>query len=329
MIVAVGEEGELGLIFIPGEGDVLALALGEGGGRAGIAGLNGEHTGLGGVDKLLAVVGEGELDDIGDGALGAIGERTDDEIGAGFGAHAASAASSGAATAAAGLLIAFLLGGCVGAAASTGRDIGAIFPIGENARGFFGHREALHAIDPGDFARGEIDDGHAVAGRGLLVLLRLVALSLCGEGGEYDRLAIGGELDGDSARFGGRPFFRSGVRYGRGTRARGLALLLAGDQIANDDLAIAFLREESVRQKFSVVGEALAGDGFPGVVVVVVQGALRLGDQQSCGRKREEDTAGVKHILGIVVHSRLRRGGRPGGLRYWDRISSMSIVIVT
>ena len=65
-------------------------------------------------------------------------------------------------------------------------------------------------------------------------------------------------------------------RRGRGTHARGLALLLAGDQVADHDLAVAFLREQSVDQKLPVVGQALAGDGPPAVVVAVVEGPLAL-----------------------------------------------------
>src|SRR5262249_9592895 len=158
-----------------------------------------------------------------------------------------------------------------------------------------GHAEALHTIDAGGCAACELDDHHAVLGRGLALLLGLVSRGFGGKGGKDDGLAIGGELDGHAARFGRGTFFWRGVGHGRGTHTSGLALLLAGDEIANDDFAIAFLREETVGEKLAVVGKALSHDGFPTVVIVVVERTLGLGEEERRGDEEEEDAAGVKH----------------------------------
>ena len=94
-VIAVAEEDHLGLVFVPGQLGVFAFAFGQRDGRIGGAGLDGEDSVLCGVaradrvDHLLAVFGEGELHDVGDGALGGIGQIADDQVGAEFGARSA------------------------------------------------------------------------------------------------------------------------------------------------------------------------------------------------------------------------------------------------
>jgi hypothetical protein len=91
LIVTVGEEGKLSLVFVPCEPHVFALALGDSNRRRGITRLDDENSVLGvvarpdGVDELLAVVRQSILDDVGHRTLGAIGERADDQIRPDFG----------------------------------------------------------------------------------------------------------------------------------------------------------------------------------------------------------------------------------------------------
>ena len=73
---------------------------------------------------------------------------------------------------------------------------------------------------------------------------------------------------------GGGPSSADGGGVGCGRAPAGSCCVLAGDEVADDHFAVAFLREDAVGEELAVGGEALAGDGPPAVVIVVVQGPL-------------------------------------------------------
>ncbi len=87
-----------------------------------------------------------------------------------------------------------------------------------------------------------------------------------GVGEEDEGLGVVAEGELDAAgRWGG---FGVGI-VGRRWRkfAGAFAGLFAGGEIANDDVAVAFEREEGVGGVVAVGGEGLAGEGAPGVEV--------------------------------------------------------------
>ncbi len=94
-VVAVAEEGKLGLSLVRGEFGVLALAVEERGGRGGVTGFDGEDAVFGGVvrtdgeDELARVVGEEELGGFGEGAVRGGGEVAQDEVAAELGGRGA------------------------------------------------------------------------------------------------------------------------------------------------------------------------------------------------------------------------------------------------
>ena len=104
----------------------------------------------------------------------------------------------------------------------------------------------------------------------LLFLLGLVGLRLGRKRGEDQGAAVGGKRQRHAARRRRRPFFGNRGLVGCGTRAGGFVLVLAGDQVADDDFAVAILRKDAVGQKLAVVGQALTGNGLPTVVIAVV-----------------------------------------------------------
>ena len=88
-----------------------------------------------------------------------------------------------------------------------------------------------------------------------------LALSLSAFAGKVENTTVllsAENVENRAANLRRRTFFTRRGRRGRGTHARGFALLLAGHQVADHHLAVAFLREQSVDQKLPVVGEALA-----------------------------------------------------------------------
>jgi hypothetical protein len=65
-----------------------------------------------------------------------------------------------------------------------------------------------------------------------------------------------------------------------------LAELLAGGQLADDDVAVAVLGHVAVGKKLAVASEGLASDGAPGVEVLVADGAPGL--SKAKGRENEK-----------------------------------------
>jgi hypothetical protein len=88
---------------------------------------------------------------------------------------------------------------------------------------------------------------------------------------------------------GGRPW-GVGVGGGGGWEfAGGFVGLFAGGQIADDDFAITFEREDSVGDVVAVGGEDLSGEGSPGVEVFCGDGAFL---REGRGRDAEESEDG-------------------------------------
>src|ERR1039458_6984412 len=86
--------------------------------------------------------------------------------------------------------------------------------------------------------------------------------------------------------------------------------VLAGDEIADDHLTVAFLRKNAIGQELAVIRQVLADDGVPTVIVLVVQrpfgGLSKRGrKQQECGgepRESANEVAAGKHDERIVIH---------------------------
>ncbi len=316
-IVAVAEEHQLRLVLVPGEPRVLALAPQQRGRSRGIAGLCREDAVLRRIARadrendLPPIVGEHELGDVGEGALAAVGQRAQHQVAAELRPHAAPrAARRDAPAPAASALLVVPLRRIRGFTARCG-PIRPLLQIGQQTGRLLGQREALHTLDARGLAAGQIQDHHAVFRRGLLVLLRLAGCRLGREGGKDQRLVVGRECQRKSACFGRRTFFTGSRRNRRRTGARRLALFLTGGQVADDHLAIAFLRELPVGQIFPVVRKLLSDDGSPSVVILVGQGPLVLSDprsqQQGRGNHQPQRDARVRHEVRIPREEYLLR----------------------
>ena len=266
------------------------------------------------VDQLLAVVGEQEFDDVGDGAFGAIGQGADHQVRAELRPRTATGCTRrrAAASAASTLLIALgLRRRCRGGPPPPAGASGPSFRYTSTPDAFSGiakrFTRSMRVAFPE--ARSTITMPSFGAG-----FLSFFALSISAFDGNVEKTSVllsAEKFEDGAASLRRRPFFARRRRRGRGPHSRGLALLLAGDQIADDHFAIAFLREEPVGQKLSVVGELLADDGPPAVVVAVVEGPLALGKRHRNKRRSSQQPRGhtkgtspVKHDVGIVIHGR-------------------------
>src|SRR5579883_2847106 len=182
------------------------------------------------------------------------------------------------------------------------RRVRPFLPVRQPARRLLRHREPLHALDPHGLARSQVDDRHAVLRhlrRRLLLSLGFLDLSPRRERREHDRPAVRRKLDHRPARLRRRFLFAGGCRRLR-TLARRLPLLLARNEIANDDLAIAFLREHPVREPVAIRRKLLPDNGAPAVVIVMIERPLgRLGEEQQRGgqkaRRKTEHVAVCRH----------------------------------
>ena len=320
--IAVAEESHLGLVFIPGQLGILALARQQRCGRgsrirrtrpghedAVLRGLSGRYR----IDQLSSVIGDREFHHVRKSALGGIGQAAQHQVRSELRARAASRRRGATAptAAAAPLLIAaarLFLRGQVGG----GRSLGRFAQVSQITSGLFRKLEPLHTLDACGVAGSQIDDDHSVFRhlfRRLLLLLRLVDIGLRRKSREHQRLAIRRKRDGHGSRFGRRPLFRGGGGHWRRTLPGRLALLLAGDQVANHHHAIAYLWEQPVRQELTVRRQPLARNRAPPIVVVVVQRPLAcLGERQRKQHCRGEQPCrwpkpkpALKHDAGIVA----------------------------
>src|SRR5262249_30963001 len=190
-VVLVTEEGEAGLLLVPRQPAVLALAREDRRRRRRRAGRQDVDAvfllGLrrDDVDEGLSVLGPMEFEHVGDGALGAAGKAADDEVGAvhlrwcprtALGACPAEAARTGRrprpCRLVLGLLLAlFHLGLFLLALLLFGLLVVGLLllgllrllleQVGDVTGRLFGDLEALDALDPGDLPVAQIHDGHA------------------------------------------------------------------------------------------------------------------------------------------------------------------------
>ena len=260
-VVAVADEGGLGLFAVPGEFQVFAFA-GEEGGRGGVGGGSGSENvnavsvadfGGDGGEKGAAVAGEAVVEDIGEGALGGGGggEVDEDEIGAevGFGGGGAGYGSRG---------------GLVGIGGGSG-DLRLFFfgfcllEIGEPGAGPSGELVVFNGGNGGGFAGGEVKIEQARFRHFVGLFLGFAGGGeggLGGVGAGDEVRGVGGEGEADGGQGGGSVGV-GGVGLGGGRRegADGEALLATGGEFAHDDFAVAVLRHEGVGEPAAVAGE--------------------------------------------------------------------------